>query len=72
MLFELKAQELSILYISHRMHEIEALADRCTRWLEGARARLDAGTAAADGGGEAGDEAGDEDDEDGPEDAAGG
>ncbi|WP_373694960.1 exodeoxyribonuclease VII small subunit [Kineococcus terrestris] len=38
----------------------EALADRCTRWLEGARARLDAGTAAAGGS--------DEDDE--PEDDA--
>ncbi|WP_432546841.1 exodeoxyribonuclease VII small subunit [Kineococcus sp. SYSU DK004] len=41
----------------------EALADRCTRWLEGARARLDAGTAAAD---EDDDET---DDEDEPEDA---
>jgi ribose transport system ATP-binding protein len=35
MLFELKAQGLSILYISHRMHEIEALADRCSVFRNG-------------------------------------
>ena len=35
MLFELKARGLSILYISHRMHEIEALADRCSVFRNG-------------------------------------
>jgi ribose transport system ATP-binding protein len=35
MLFELKARDLSILYISHRMHEIEALADRCSVFRNG-------------------------------------
>ena len=35
MLFDLKAQNLSILYISHRMHEIEALADRCSVFRNG-------------------------------------
>jgi len=35
MLFELKALNLSILYISHRMHEIEALADRCSVFRNG-------------------------------------
>jgi ribose transport system ATP-binding protein len=35
MLFDLKAQGLSILYISHRMHEIEALADRCSVFRNG-------------------------------------
>lgn len=35
MLFDLKAQDLSILYISHRMHEIEALADRCSVFRNG-------------------------------------
>ncbi len=35
MLFELKAQGLSILYISHRMHEIETLADRCSVFRNG-------------------------------------
>lgn len=35
MLFDLKARGLSILYISHRMHEIEALADRCSVFRNG-------------------------------------
>ena len=35
MLFELKARDLSILYISHRMQEIEALADRCSVFRNG-------------------------------------
>lgn len=35
MLFDLKAQGLSILYISHRMHEIDALADRCSVFRNG-------------------------------------
>jgi ribose transport system ATP-binding protein len=35
MLFDLKARDLSILYISHRMHEIEALADRCSVFRNG-------------------------------------
>jgi ribose transport system ATP-binding protein len=35
MLFDLKAKGLSILYISHRMHEIEALADRCSVFRNG-------------------------------------
>ncbi|WP_201864349.1 sugar ABC transporter ATP-binding protein [Microvirga soli] len=35
MLFELKAHDLSILYISHRMQEIEALADRCSVFRNG-------------------------------------
>jgi len=35
MLFDLKAQGLSILYISHRMHEIEALADHCSVFRNG-------------------------------------
>ncbi|MGO4524166.1 sugar ABC transporter ATP-binding protein [Microvirga sp. 2MCAF35] len=35
MLFELKARDLSILYISHRMHEINALADRCSVFRNG-------------------------------------
>src|SRR3712207_337220 len=35
MLFDLKARRLSILYISHRMHEIEALADRCSVFRNG-------------------------------------
>jgi ribose transport system ATP-binding protein len=34
-LFDLKAKGLSILYISHRMHEIEALADRCSVFRNG-------------------------------------
>ena len=34
-LFDLKASGLSILYISHRMHEIEALADRCSVFRNG-------------------------------------
>ncbi len=35
MLFDLKARHLGILYISHRMHEIEALADRCSVFRNG-------------------------------------
>jgi len=35
MLFDLKARGLSILYISHRMHEIEALADCCSVFRNG-------------------------------------
>jgi ribose transport system ATP-binding protein len=35
MLFDLKARDLSILYISHRMHEIRALADRCSVFRNG-------------------------------------
>lgn len=35
MLFDLKARNLSILYISHRMHEIEALADCCSVFRNG-------------------------------------
>ncbi|HEV2558423.1 MAG TPA: sugar ABC transporter ATP-binding protein [Microvirga sp.] len=35
MLFELKARGLGILYISHRMNEIEALADRCSVFRNG-------------------------------------
>ena len=35
MLFDLKARGLSILYISHRMQEIEALADRCSVFRNG-------------------------------------
>jgi ribose transport system ATP-binding protein len=35
MLFELKARNLSILYISHRMQEIDALADRCSVFRNG-------------------------------------
>lgn len=35
LLFDLKARNLSILYISHRMHEIEALADRCSVFRNG-------------------------------------
>ena len=35
MLAKLKAQGLSILYISHRMHEIEALADRASVFRNG-------------------------------------
>jgi ribose transport system ATP-binding protein len=35
MLFDLKARGLGILFISHRMHEIEALADRCSVFRNG-------------------------------------
>jgi ribose transport system ATP-binding protein len=35
LLFELKAQGLGILYISHRMHEIEALAETCSVFRNG-------------------------------------
>jgi len=35
MLFDLKAQGLGILYISHRMHEIDALAERCSVFRNG-------------------------------------
>jgi len=35
LLFDLKARNLGILYISHRMHEIEALADRCSVFRNG-------------------------------------
>jgi len=35
MLFELKERDLSILYISHRMPEIQALADRCSVFRNG-------------------------------------
>jgi ribose transport system ATP-binding protein len=35
MLFELRAQGLGILYISHRMHEIEALAETCSVFRNG-------------------------------------
>jgi ribose transport system ATP-binding protein len=35
MLFELRTQGLGILYISHRMHEIEALAETCSVFRNG-------------------------------------
>ncbi len=35
MLFDLRAQGLGILYISHRMHEIEALAETCSVFRNG-------------------------------------
>src|SRR3954469_24181938 len=35
LLFDLKAQGLGILYISHRMHEIEALAETCSVFRNG-------------------------------------
>ena len=35
MLARLKAQNVAILYISHRMHEVEALADRASVFRNG-------------------------------------